>query len=75
MDELIQQITQKTGVSQQTAQEIVNMVVSRLKQRVPAPLANSLDQYLSGSSSNTGSAEEQVKSAVSGLGSLGKKNE
>lgn len=44
MEELVQRLSEKTGLSQDKSQEVVNVVVARLKERLPEPLANSLDR-------------------------------
>ena len=71
MQELVQKLSEKTGMSPDKAQEAVNVVVSHLKERLPAPLASGLDRYLEG-----GSVEDELKAAAAGLGGVfGKTNE
>ncbi len=48
MDELIKQITQKTGISEDQARQAVSQVVAFLKQRLPAPVAAQVDTILGG---------------------------
>jgi hypothetical protein len=48
MNELINQITQRTGISQNQAQQAVQVVVGFLKQRLPGPMASQLDSFVSG---------------------------
>jgi hypothetical protein len=48
MNELINQITQRTGISQNQAQQAVQVVVGFLKQRLPAPVASQLGSFVSG---------------------------
>ncbi|MGD0966188.1 MAG: DUF2267 domain-containing protein [Candidatus Acidiferrales bacterium] len=74
MDELVQELSQKTGLSPDKAQEVVNVVVAHLKTRLPEPLANGLDSFLNGSSTGSSSFAEEAKAVASGFGSLfGKK--
>ncbi len=47
MNELINVIVQKTGISQENAQKAVQMTLGFLKTRLPAPLAGQLDSFLS----------------------------
>lgn len=76
MDELVQTISQKTGLSQDKAQEVVNVVVSHLKEKLPAPLASGLDSFLAGGSAESGSLADKAKAVASGLTSLfGNKSE
>ena len=70
MDELVQRISQKTGLSPDKAQEVVNVVVSHLKEKLPAPLASGLDEYLSGGSTDSGSLIDKAKAMASGLGGV-----
>jgi nucleoid DNA-binding protein len=48
MNELVQQVSQRTGLSEDKAQETVNTVVSYLKQKLPAPVASQIDSALEG---------------------------
>lgn len=48
MNELIQQITQRTGISENQAQQAVQIVGNFLKQRLPGPAASQIDNFLSG---------------------------
>ncbi len=69
MNELIQQITQRTGIGEDKARTAVEMVINHLKGRLPAPIASQLDNYLSGNEGN--------KSSVTGMmsGLMGKKDD
>ena len=66
MDQLINQITQRTGISTTQAQQAVQMVAGFLKDKLPAPLASQVAGVLSGQ--GTGGIAGQ---AQQGLGSLG----
>lgn len=70
METLVQTLSQKTGLSPDKAQEVVNVVVSHLKEKLPAPLASGLDSYLTGGSGEGESLADKAKSVASGLGSL-----
>lgn len=50
MNELVQMVSQKTGISQDKAQQAVEVVISHLKSRLPGPIASHLDQFTGGSS-------------------------
>lgn len=76
MDELAQSVSQKTGLSMEQSQEVVNVVLSHLKAKLPAPLASGLDNYLAGGSAGGGSLLDEAKGMASGLGGMfGKKTE
>jgi hypothetical protein len=48
MNELINIIVQKTGISQENAQKAVQVTVDFLKSKLPAPIAAQVDSFLSG---------------------------
>jgi uncharacterized protein (DUF2267 family) len=48
MDELIKQVSAKTGISEDQARTAVTTVIGFLKDRLPAPIASQLDNALSG---------------------------
>ena len=48
MDELAKLISQKVGISEAQAKQAIEMVVSHLKQHLPAPIASQIDGVLSG---------------------------
>jgi len=47
MKELINIIVQKTGISQENAQQAVQVTLNFLKAKLPTPLAAQLDSFLS----------------------------
>jgi hypothetical protein len=63
VDELINQVAQRTGLAPEQARTAVDTVLSFLKTRLPAPIASQLDSALSGSAAG-GMAE-----AAKGVGS------
>lgn len=48
MDELIQVVQNKTGLSEEQAQKAAEAVVDFLKSKAPAPVASTIDSLLSG---------------------------
>lgn len=70
MEKLVQELSQKTGLSPDKAQEVVNVVVSHLKEKLPAPLASGLDSYLTGGSAEGGSLADKAMAMASGLSSV-----
>jgi uncharacterized protein (DUF2267 family) len=63
MDEIINQVAQRTGLAPDKARTAVDTVIGFLKTRLPAPIASQLDNALSGSGGTAGMAE-----AAKGLG-------
>jgi hypothetical protein len=64
MNELIQNIVQRTGIPEDKARTAVEMVVSHLKGKLPAPISSQLDSYMSGGAEGTKSS---VTGVVSGM--------
>jgi hypothetical protein len=54
MDELVNQVVQKTGISQDQANQAVQTVIGYLKGKLPEPIASQLDSVLGGQSSSGG---------------------
>ena len=78
MNELVQQIQQKTGLSAEMAQKVVEVVTGYLRNRMPAPMASGLDSLL-GASGAAGAGEssheggglmDEAKSVMGGLGGM-----
>jgi hypothetical protein len=72
MDELINLVVQKTGISQEDATKAVGVVISALKSKLPAPVASHLDAFVSGGMSGgmtalTSEAGELLKGKLGGL--------
>lgn len=61
MEELINQVTTRTGISEEQARQAVETVIGFLKDKLPAPLAGQLDNVV-----GSGGGE----SGASGLGGL-----
>jgi hypothetical protein len=70
VDELVQLVVKKTGLSQQMAETAVETVIGFLKNKLPAPIASQIDGVLGSS----GGAKGGLSSLTKGLGGLlGKK--
>lgn len=48
MDELIELVVEKTGVSEEKARQAVETVIGYLKEELPAPIAGQIDSLLEG---------------------------
>ena len=64
MDELVKDIAEKTGIPEEVARQVVDLVIAYLKERLPDPLAAQLDHLLAGGDLS------QVEDLLSGLGGL-----
>ncbi len=68
MEQLIGQITQRTGISEQQARDAVETVATYLKAQLPTPLAVHVDGVLSGQSGQT--IMEQGQEMLTNLGGM-----
>ena len=77
MDELVDMVVKKTGLSQDDARKAVEVVLNTLKSKLPGPIASHLDSFISGGMSggmNTiaDEATEMLKGKLGGLFGGGK---
>ena len=82
MNELVQLVQQKTGLSQDMAQKVVDTVVGFIKTKLPAPMASGLDELMgaggdaaaaaAGGTADGGGLLGKAEGIVSGL--FGKKD-
>jgi hypothetical protein len=78
MDELVNLVVQKTGISQEDARKAVEVVISTLKSRLPGPIASHVDALIAGGVSGemdtlAGEATDLLKGKLGGLFSSGGK--
>ena len=67
MDELINLIVQKTGISQENARKAAQTAIDFLKTKLPAPVAGQVDAVLDGDMSGVaGQAGEMLKGKLGG---------
>lgn len=66
MDELINQVAQRTGLAPDKARTAVDTVLGFLKTRLPAPIASQLDAAMAGKAGGGGGMSD----AVEGLGNM-----
>jgi hypothetical protein len=74
MEELIKQVTERTGISEEQARTAVNTVLSHLKNALPASISSHLDSVIGGGTGAVGDLASRAGDIVGGLGGmLGKK--
>jgi uncharacterized protein (DUF2267 family) len=78
MDELIKQVSERTGISEDKARTAVDTVVGFLKERLPAPIAGQVDNALNSGAGALGSAggaiADRAGDMLGGIGDMfGKK--
>ena len=54
LDELVKMVAQRIGISEDQARSAVELIVSQLKTKLPAPLAGQIDSALSGQGGGLG---------------------
>lgn len=68
MNPIVQQITEKTGMSQAHATTAVETVLGFLKKKMPAPMASQLDQWVSEEGGEGGAQQQQGQQGQQGGG-------
>ena len=66
MDELIKQVSAKTGISEDQARTAVTTVLGFLKTKLPAPIASQIDNAIGGGGGAEGAAGD-IAAKVGGL--------
>lgn len=65
MQELIQQIAERAGISEESAEQAVDAVIAYVKEHAPTPVAAQLEAFLVGDMGK--SAVGAAKGALSGM--------
>lgn len=63
MQEIVQQVAQRTGISEEMARKAVDVVMDELQKRLPAPLASQLKEYASGDAAGGSGLGDAAKKA------------
>jgi hypothetical protein len=76
MDDLIRQVTERTGIGEAQARTAVETVLGFLKDRLPAPIAGQLEGVLGGAGGGLGTVADKAGEVLGGLGGMlgGKKD-
>ena len=67
MDELIKQVVERTGISEQQARGAVDTVLGFLKTRLPEPIAGQLDGLVSGAGGAAGGLADKAGDLLGGM--------
>jgi hypothetical protein len=70
MDDLIQQITAKTGISDDQARQAIDMAMGFVKDKLPEPIASQLDGFIGGSGGSDGGAGGMMGMVQDQLGGM-----
>jgi uncharacterized protein (DUF2267 family) len=69
MDELVKMVAKETGLPETQARQAAEAVIKFLKEKLPAPIAGQVDNFLE----NEGTTDAAQDLLQKGLGFLGKK--
>lgn len=67
MEELIQQVTEKTGITIDQAKGAISTVVDHLKDKLPMGLGDKIESFLQGGSSSTEDFVSGLKDKIGGF--------
>ncbi len=67
MDELIKQVTERTGISESQARTAVETVAGFLKERLPAPIAGQVDTLMGGAGGAVGGIADKAGDVLGGM--------
>ncbi len=70
MEELIKQVSERTGISQDQARTAVETVLGYLKKGLPASVSGQLDTVIGGGSGAVGDLAARAGDIVGGLGGM-----
>jgi uncharacterized protein (DUF2267 family) len=67
MDELVQQVAQRTGISEDKARMAVQVVLSQLEKRLPGPIASQISAHLGGGGAGGGGGLGDIAKDLGGM--------
>lgn len=70
MDQLVNTVAEKTGLSHEQAKSAAEAVIGFLKEKLPAPAAGMLDSTIGGGSGESGGLADQASGMLGGLGGM-----
>ena len=70
MEELIKQVTERTGISEDQARTAVNTVLGYVKDRIPAPFGSQLDSLIGTGAGAAGDLAGRAGDVIGNLGGI-----
>jgi hypothetical protein len=70
LDELVNRVAERTGLSQEQARTAAETVIGFLKERLPAPVAGALDGAVKGGETGSGGMMDQAGGMLGNLGGM-----
>jgi uncharacterized protein (DUF2267 family) len=74
MEELIRQVTERTGITEAQARTAVDTVMGYMRDKLPASMSGTIDGVLGGGANVAGGVADTAQNVLGGLGGMfGKK--
>jgi len=70
MDQLIKQVVERTGISEEQARTAVQTVLGFVKDRLPAPIASQVESVIGGGGGAGGGLADKAGDVLGGLGGM-----
>jgi hypothetical protein len=70
LDELVNRVAERTGLSQEQARTAAETVIGFLKERLPAPVAGALDGAVQGGETGSSGTMDQAGGMLGNLGGM-----
>ncbi|HEX8263819.1 MAG TPA: hypothetical protein VF596_00240 [Pyrinomonadaceae bacterium] len=70
LDELVNRVAERTGLSQEQARTAAETVIGFLKERLPAPVAGALDGAVQGGETGSSGMMDQARGMLGNLGGM-----
>jgi hypothetical protein len=70
LDELVNRVAERTGLSQEQARTAAETVIGFLKERLPAPVAGALDGAVQGGETGSSGMMDQAGGMLGNLGGM-----
>jgi hypothetical protein len=70
MEQLIKQVVERTGISEDQARTAVQTVLGFVKDRLPAPIASQVESVVGGSAGAGGGLADKAGDVLGGLGGM-----
>ncbi|MCA1555391.1 MAG: hypothetical protein LC747_01755 [Acidobacteria bacterium] len=75
MEELIKQITERTGITESQARTAIDTVINYMRDKLPASVSGTIDNALGGGANVAGDLADTAQNVLGGLGGMfGKKD-
>lgn len=70
MEDIVQEVVNRTGISEDNARKAVQVVVGQLEQRLPEPMGSQVKKHLSGKSAGDSAGGSSLGDAAKSAGSM-----